>query len=75
MMKDIKPGREYFVINIDEPYAAEIFEVLKRGQRAKGQWPEGDITFKQWVRKTFGPSRKAAIKEEMRQRIQGRYGG
>lgn len=43
----------YFVINIDEPYAKVIYEVLKAGQIAKGQWPEGDITFEEWKQKTF----------------------
>lgn len=33
MRKEIKPGRRYFIINIDEPYAPEIYEVMKRGQR------------------------------------------
>ncbi|SFH34483.1 hypothetical protein SAMN05660649_04835 [Desulfotomaculum arcticum] len=45
MLKHMKPGREYFLINIDEPYALEIYEVLKRGQMAKNEWPEGDISF------------------------------
>lgn len=29
MRKTMKPGRKYFIINIDEPYAEEVFEVLK----------------------------------------------
>jgi len=53
MRKTIKPGHDYFVINIDEPYAKVIYEVLKAGQIAKGQWPEGDITFEEWKQKTF----------------------
>lgn len=47
MLKEMKPGREYFIINIDEPYAEEIYEVLKRGQIVKGEWPEGDISFEE----------------------------
>lgn len=45
--------RRYFVINIDEPYAEEIFEVFKRGQIAKGEWPEGDVTFEEWKALTW----------------------
>ncbi|WKV08180.1 hypothetical protein Q2T46_11645 [Thermoanaerobacterium sp. CMT5567-10] len=53
MLKEMKPGRKYFIINIDEPYAAEIFEILKRGQMAKGEWSEGDISFEEWQELTF----------------------
>ncbi|WP_434642719.1 hypothetical protein PQ692_00290 [Thermoanaerobacterium thermosaccharolyticum] len=53
MLKEMKPGRKYFIINIDEPYAVEIFEILKRGQMAKGEWPEGDISFEEWQELTF----------------------
>ena len=53
MRKDMKPGHNYFLINIDEPYAEEIYEVLKAGQIAKGEWPEGDISFNEWVRQTW----------------------
>lgn len=52
-MKSMKPGRKYFIINIDEPYAEEIYEVLKRGQIAKGEWPEGDMSFAEWKKQTF----------------------
>jgi hypothetical protein len=54
MIKQIKPGRLYFVINIDESYAAKIFDVLKAEQTKLNDWPEGDITFIQWVGQTFG---------------------
>jgi len=54
MLKQIKPGRLYFVINIDEQYAEKIFEVLKEEQTKLGQWPEGNISFKEWVKDTFG---------------------
>ena len=53
MLKKRKEGRRYFIINIDEPYAEKIFEVLKKGQKAKGEWPEGDSTFEEWVKETF----------------------
>lgn len=58
MLKPIKTGREYMFINIDEPYAEEIYEILKRGQMAKGEWPEGDISFEEWQEQTFGVLRK-----------------
>jgi hypothetical protein len=54
MRKEFKPGHRYFIVNIDEPYAREIFEVLKRGQIAKNEWPEGDISFEEWQVQTFG---------------------
>lgn len=43
MRKEVKPGRRYFVINIDEPYAPEIYEVPKKGQTAKGERPKGIV--------------------------------
>lgn len=52
-MKTVKPGRKYFIINTDEPYAAEVYDALKRGQTAKGAWPEGDITFEEWMAHTW----------------------
>jgi hypothetical protein len=53
MIKDMKPGNKYFAINVDEPYAEKIYEVLKQGQIEKGEWPEGNISFKEWVEKTW----------------------
>ncbi|MFA5866893.1 MAG: hypothetical protein WC891_02890 [Actinomycetota bacterium] len=53
MLKQMKPGRNYFIIKIDEPYAWKVFDVLKAGQIKKGEWPEGDITFEEWIDKTF----------------------
>ena len=53
MLKNMKMRRDYFIINIDGPYAREIYEVLKRGQAAKGEWPEGDISFEEWKRQIF----------------------
>ncbi|MGE4552848.1 MAG: helix-turn-helix domain-containing protein [Desulfovibrionaceae bacterium] len=53
MQKQMKPGRRYFLINVDEPYAPEVYEALKRGQMAKGEWPEGDVTFAEWVALTW----------------------
>lgn len=63
MRKTMKPGREYFIINIREPYAPEIYEILKRGQMAKGEWPEGDITFEEWQEQTFGELRYKSKRE------------
>lgn len=54
MLKLMKPGHRYFVINVDEPYAEKIYQVLKEGQVAKKAWPEGDITFKEWLYLKFG---------------------
>lgn len=54
MLKQLKPDQLYFVIRINEPYAKKIFEVLKEEQTKLGDWPEGSITFEEWVDKTFG---------------------
>ena len=54
MKKIMKPGRNYFIVNIDEPYAEELYEVIKKGQIAKNEWPEGDISFAEWKAITFG---------------------
>ena len=35
MLKQLKPDRLYFIINIDESYAPRIFEVLKEEQTKK----------------------------------------
>ena len=48
MLKKMKPGRKYFIINIDEPYAEKIYQILKQGQIEKGEWPEWDISFEEW---------------------------
>jgi hypothetical protein len=55
MLKAIKPGRRYILCNLDEPYAKDIYEVIKRGQMANGAeaWPEGDISFEEWIRLTW----------------------
>jgi len=58
MRKEMKPHRKYFIINIDEPYAEAIYEVLKAGQIAKGEWPEGNMNFGEWVEKTWPPKNK-----------------
>lgn len=54
MLKVMKPGRRYFIIDLDEPYAKAIYEVLKYGQMVKDEWPEGDISFEEWKAETFG---------------------
>lgn len=53
MKKYMKPEEKYFIININEPYAEEVYEVLKKGQQEKGKWPEGDISFEEWEKQTF----------------------
>lgn len=67
-MKERKPGRNYFTINIDEPYAPLIYETMKKGERDKGTWPEGDISFEEWKQLNFSGMPAAAqqrIKEQM----------
>ena len=50
---EMKPGNRYIIINADEPYARAIYEVLKAGEIAKGQWPEGQINFETWFEQTY----------------------
>lgn len=50
MKKVMKEGRKYLFVNIDEPYAKAIFEVMKAGEIAKGKWVEGGISFKEWCK-------------------------
>jgi hypothetical protein len=70
MLKNMKVGRKYFIINIDEPYAEKIYQVLKEGQMAKGEWPEGDISFDEWKRQTF----EAVDRESQREKHNYRSG-
>lgn len=55
MIKHMKPDRKYIIVGLDKPYATEVYEILKRGQMAKGpeHWPEGDINFRSWMLLTF----------------------
>ena len=53
MLKEMKPENRYMIINIDESYAKEVYEILKAGQIEKGEWPEGNISFDEWVGKTW----------------------
>lgn len=56
MLKEMKDNRRYIFCNIDEPYAEAVYAVIKCGQMAKGEgaWPEGDITFREWIEWTWG---------------------
>jgi rubrerythrin len=56
MLKNMKPNNRYIIVNIDEPYAEEIYEILKKGQLEKEDWPEGDLSFAEWIEETFGTS-------------------
>ena len=60
MLKEFKEGRRYLICNIDEPYAEAVYSVIKCGQMAKGldAWPEGDISFKEWINLTWKNEKK-----------------
>lgn len=66
MLKTMKRGTRYFIINIDEPYAKAIYEVLKYGQMVKDEWPEGDISFEEWKELTFEKQLKKLDYRELR---------
>lgn len=56
MKKQIKEGRNYIVCNIDEPYAADVFNALKGGA-LKDNWDKNNdlkTTFKEFCKNTFG---------------------
>lgn len=68
MLKRIRPGRKYIIINIDEPYAEEVYKILKKGQMKKGEWPEGDISFEEWKKLTWSSidtSQKRSINDRV----------
>lgn len=56
MLKNMKPNNRYMIINVDEPYAEDIYTLLKARQWERGEWPEGDISFAEWIEKTFEAS-------------------
>ena len=61
MLKKMKPGRKYIIVNINEPYAKQVYEILKKGQIKKGEWPEGDISFEEWKKLTWPSKGKNPI--------------
>lgn len=69
MLKRIRPGRKYIIINIDEPYAEEAYKILKKGQMKKGEWPEGDISFEEWKKLTWS-SIDTSQKRSVNDRVQ-----
>lgn len=54
MLKQLKPDHLYMIVDIKEPYIEKIFKVLKAEQTKLNNWPEGDITFREWIYQTFG---------------------
>jgi hypothetical protein len=71
MRKNMKPGRRYFIINLDEPYAEEIYKVLKKGQMKKNEWPEGDISFEEWKKLTWPDNTDLVGKHKKKEGILG----
>lgn len=50
----MKPGRHYLVVNIDEPYAAQVWALIRAHERRKGTWDSDAPTFASWVRALWG---------------------
>jgi len=52
--KIISPGRivdtqhKYMVVNVDEPYAKKVFQLIKKHEQEKGTW-DGPPDFKGFV--------------------------
>jgi hypothetical protein len=63
MKKQMKPGNNYFIINCDEPFAGEIYKVLKHNMQRLGKWPEGDISFLDWYKLTFSEALQDRVEQ------------
>lgn len=46
--KVIPSDNHYLVVNVDEPYAWEVFALIKKIEKQKGTW-DGPETFKEFV--------------------------
>ena len=47
----IPTENKYLMVNIDEDYAKEVFEMIKQSEIKKGTWDEDkDITFEEFVK-------------------------
>jgi hypothetical protein len=46
MIKEMKPGGNYFIVNNDEPYIENLYEVIKKGQTAKVERPDRELSWK-----------------------------
>jgi hypothetical protein len=41
-------NKKYLIINVDEPYAGKVFELIRDNEKAKGAWDATD-NFKDFV--------------------------
>ncbi|MBC9783491.1 hypothetical protein H1S01_03065 [Heliobacterium chlorum] len=39
--------KKYLVVNVDEPYAGEVADLIEANERAKGTWEHGDKTMRE----------------------------
>lgn len=53
MLKEMNSMGNYLIANIDEPYAPEIFKIIKKGEKLKKGWDEPE-EFNSWCTETFG---------------------
>ena len=44
--KDIS-GNSYLVVNVDEPYAGEVADMIEKHERSKGTWEHGDKSLRE----------------------------
>ena len=43
-----KSKNKYLIVNVDEPYAEEVFKIIRDSEKAKGTWDAPD-NFKDFV--------------------------
>ena len=46
--RPVRTDNMYLVVNIDEPYAEQIFELIKEHEKKKGTW-DGPELFKDYI--------------------------
>lgn len=46
-LSDGKSLCNYLVVNIDEPYAGEVADIIEAGERIKGTWEHGDPSLRE----------------------------
>ena len=51
--KVIPSDNHYLIVNVNEPYASQVFELIKGQEQAKGTW-DGANTFKEFVTELKG---------------------
>lgn len=62
-------NNKYLVVNIDEPYAAQVADLIEKEERRKGTWDHGDKT----MREVMGINVKCPYCNEIMAPYRGKY--